>query len=163
MNEIFSLKSIFRDYSRCGREKYIIGGEPRYRWCELHDKTELRKKYEMVEDIILRVKHQIDSERFFEDISSKFPVPSVELRCSHLENQEKCLVEEIGLNQNEARIISKAIRELAVCKINEAKKEWSTDAKDAFVNLMTAILIQEVKAVPAQELRRKTKVDLGYG
>ena len=72
----------------------------------------------------------------------------------HLKNQEKRLIKELNLNSVEANIISNAIKELVRNKIEEKEKDWSEPVKEAFVNLVLGILIEEIKylTIPPQEV-----------
>ena len=78
----------------------------------------------------------------------------IKLKSTHLEDQKNRLVKELGLNQAEAQIISDMVRRLAEVKIKEAGKKWSESVKKAFANLMTAILIEETKAIKPQRSKR---------
>lgn len=62
-------------------------------------------------------------------------------------NQTNRFVTELGLSKIGAEIISKDVRDLAEAKINEQGKNWSKTVREAFANLMTAILIEEVKTI----------------
>ena len=66
---------------------------------------------------------------------------------SLFEDQSVRLVKELGLSEAEAKIISKAIRDLTEVKIKEQNKKWPKSVCEAFANLITAILIEEVKAI----------------
>lgn len=66
---------------------------------------------------------------------------------SSFENQTNRFVTELGLSKIEAEIVSKDVRDLAEAKINEQGKNWSKTVREAFANLMTAILIKEVKTI----------------
>lgn len=66
---------------------------------------------------------------------------------SSLENQTNRFVTELGLSKTEAENISKDVRDLAEVKINEQGKNWSKTVREAFANLMTAILIEEAKTI----------------
>ena len=79
---------------------------------------------------------------------------NIKLKSVHLEDQKDRLVRELGLNQAEAEIISDMVRRLAEVKIKEASKQWSESVKKAFANLMTAILIEETKAIKPQRSKR---------
>lgn len=80
----------------------------------------------------------------------------IKLKSTHLEDQKNRLVKELGLDQAEAQIISDMVRRLAEVKIKEAGKQWSESVKRAFTNLMTAILIEETKAIRSkpQQIKR---------
>ena len=62
-------------------------------------------------------------------------------------NQTNRFVTELGLSKIGAEIISKDVRALAEAKINEQGKNWSKTVREAFANLMTAILIEELKTI----------------
>lgn len=86
----------------------------------------------------------------------------IKLKSTHLEDQKNRLVKELGLNQAEAQIISDMVRRLAEVKIKEAGKKWSESVKKAFANLMTAILIEETKAIKPQRSKR-ARIGTNYG
>ncbi len=71
----------------------------------------------------------------------------IKLKSTHLEDQKDRLVKELALDQVEAQIISDMVGRLAEVKIKDAGKQWSESVKRAFANLMTAILIEETKAL----------------
>ncbi|MHC1624107.1 MAG: hypothetical protein ACXQTR_05910 [Candidatus Methanospirareceae archaeon] len=86
------------------------------------------------------------------EVSPKLPTSSggvlnIKLKNAYLKDQKNHLVKELGLDQAEAQIISDMIRQLVELKIKDAGKKWSEDVKRAFANLMTAILIEETKAI----------------
>lgn len=62
-------------------------------------------------------------------------------------NQTNRFVTELGLSKIGAEIISKDVRDLAEAKIKEQGKNWSKTVREAFANLMTAILIEELKTI----------------
>lgn len=78
-----------------------------------------------------------------------FPRGELKIGIDHssFENQTNRLVTELGLSKIGAEIISKDVRDLAEAKINEQGKNWSKTVREAFANLMTAILIEEVKTI----------------
>lgn len=78
-----------------------------------------------------------------------FPGGELKIGIDHssFENQTNRFVTELGLSKIEAEIISKDVRDLAEAKINEQGKNWSKTVREAFANLMTAILIEEVKTI----------------
>jgi len=80
---------------------------------------------------------------------------------SSLENQTNRFVMELGLSKTEAENISKDVRDLAEVKINEQGKNWSKNVREAFANLMTAILIEEVKATSPPHGNPKSLTALG--
>ena len=71
----------------------------------------------------------------------------IEIDRSYFENQRGRLVKELGLSELEAETISKAIKDLTEAKIKEQGKKWSKSVREAFINLITAILIEEIKAI----------------
>jgi hypothetical protein len=71
----------------------------------------------------------------------------IEIDHSSFENQTNRFVTELGHSKIEAENISKAVRDLTEAKINEQGKNWSKTVREAFANLMTAILIEEVKTI----------------
>jgi len=86
----------------------------------------------------------------------------IKLKSTHLEDQKDRLVKELALDQAEAQIISDMVRRLAEVKIKEAGKKWSESVKKAFANLMTAILIEETKAIKPQRSKR-AMIGTNYG
>lgn len=84
----------------------------------------------------------------------------IKLESSCLENQMDRLVEEIGLEPSEAQIIGKAIRDLAEQKIEKMGIDWPEAVREAFANLVTAILIEEAKAIAIVPLGRKVAAEI---
>ena len=84
-------------------------------------------------------------------IGSEGMFPGGELKIgidqSSFGNQTNRFVTELGLSKIGAEIISKDVRDLAEAKIKEQGKNWSKTVREAFANLMTAILIEEVKTI----------------
>lgn len=78
-------------------------------------------------------------------MKTKEEVLEIKINQSHFEGQTDRLISECNLSKEEAEIISMNIRNLIEMKLNEQDQNWSESTKEAFTNIMIAILIEEAK------------------
>jgi hypothetical protein len=80
-------------------------------------------------------------------IDSALPERNLNIKIdnSFFRNQEERIIQELGLNSNEAKIISKAILDLVDEKIKEKERKISSQVKGAISNLVIGILVEELK------------------
>ena len=103
---------------------------------------ETEEPYHMINDVLGEKGEKVSKQmKWREKIDFEINLSSL------FEDQSVRLVKELGLSEAEAKIISKAIRDLTEVKIKEQNKKWSKSVCEAFANLITAILIEEVKAI----------------
>jgi len=103
---------------------------------------ETEEPYHMINDVLGEKGEKVSKQmKWREKIDFEINLSSL------FEDQSVRLVKELGLSEAEAKIISKAIRDLTEVKIKEQNKKWPKSVCEAFANLITAILIEEVKAI----------------